>query len=231
MATVLHAADPPSDIARRVAARETASEAERANYTYRQTLIVEEFTSRGTKAGEYKELREVIFSPKGEREERLVEPPFNTLKRLRMTEEDFRDVREVQPLLLTSERLFLYEVRVKGEELMDGIDCWVLQVRPRQILAGQRLFEGLFWVDKLDDSIVRTEGRAVPQMRSTHAGKENLFPYFTTVREKFGQFRFPVHTHSDDTLDFSSGPLRTRITIRYRDYKRFTAESSIVPEQ
>jgi hypothetical protein len=224
------AGEPPSDIARRVAERETASEAERANYLYRQSLTVEEFLARGTRTGEYREVREIIFSPSGERSERLAEPPVNTLKRLRLTEEDFRDVREIQPLLLTTDRLFLYQVTPKGEETIDGVACWVLQVRPRQILSGQRLFEGMFWIDQRDFSILRSEGRAVPQIRSTRPGKENLFPYFTTIREKVGEFRFPVHTHADDTLDFSSGPLRIRMTIRYMDYKRFGAESKIVEE-
>jgi hypothetical protein len=226
----MQAGDPPPDIARRVAQRETASEAERAQYLYRQSLTVEEFSARGTRTGEYREIREIIFSPSGERSERLVEPPLNTLKRLRLTEEDFRDVREIQPLLLTTDRLFLYQVTPKGEETIDGVACWVLQVRPRQILSGQRLFEGMFWIDQRDFSILRSEGRAVPQIRSTRPGKENLFPYFTTIREQVGEFRFPVHTHADDTLDFSSGPLRIRMTIRYMDYKRFGAESKIVEE-
>jgi hypothetical protein len=224
------AAEPPANLARRVAQRETESEAERANYMYRQTLTVQEFGDRGRPGGEYREVREVIFSPAGERTERLVGRPVESLKRLRLTEEDFADIREIQPLLLTRDRLFLYETQVKGEEVVDGIACWVLQVRPRQLLYGQRLFEGLFWIDQRDFSIVRSEGRAVPQVRSTKPGKENLFPYFTTTRQKIGTFWFPVNTHADDTLDFSTGPLRMKLTIRYLDYKRFGAESTITPD-
>ena len=112
---------------------------------------------------------------------------------------------------------------------MDGVDCWVLQVRPRQVFYGQRLFEGLFWVDKRDYSIVRSEGHPVPQIRSKVSGKENLFPSFTTIREKIGDYWFPVYTHADDTLDFSTGPIHVKMAIRYRDYKRFRAESKIIP--
>jgi hypothetical protein len=175
-------------------------------------------------------VREVIFDPSGERTERLSGRRTETLKRLRLTEEDFRDVREIQPLLLTRERLFLYETQVKGEETIDGVACWVMQVRPRQILYGQRLFEGLFWIDQQDYSIVRSEGRAVPQVRSTKPGKENLFPFFTTFRQKIGGFWFPVLTQGDDTLDFSTGPLRMKLTIRYLDYRRFRAESTITAD-
>jgi hypothetical protein len=223
-----YAAEPPLDIAKRVAERETASEAERGNYTYRQTVLFEEFKRNGRKGGNYRETREVIFSPTGERTERPVERPTNTLQLLRLTDEDFSDIRDIQPLLLTKDRLFLYRVRPKGEETVDGVDCWVLDVQPRQILDGQRLFEGLFWVDKRDYSIVRSQGKAVPQLLSSKPGNDNLFPGFTTVREKIGEFWFPVHTHADDVLPFTAGPLRVRLTIRYLNYQKFGAESKVV---
>jgi hypothetical protein len=56
---------------------------------------------------------------------------------------------------------------------MDEVNCWVMQVRPRQILQGQRFFDGLIWVDKKQYNIVRVEGQAVPQIRTTKT--ENLF--------------------------------------------------------
>src|ERR1700712_3132692 len=69
------AADPPPDLARKVASREAENEAARNHYTYRQTLIVEEMDSHGGRAGEYREVREVIFSPDGERTDRMVGKP------------------------------------------------------------------------------------------------------------------------------------------------------------
>lgn len=223
------AIEPPPDLAKRVAIREAETEAERANYTYRQIMVEEELDDHGGRKGEYREVRDIIFSPEGQRTEQLVGKPSNSLKRLKLTEEDFRDLRDVQPYLFTPDQLFMYEVKFRGDETVDGVDCWLLQVRPRQLLQGQRLFDGQFWIDKRDFSIVRSEGQAVPQIRSTKAEKENLFPHFTTVREKFGNYWFPVHTHADDTLYFMSGAQRIRLTVRYSQYKRFGAESKIVP--
>jgi hypothetical protein len=221
--------DPPADLARKVAAREAENEEARNHYTYRQTVVLEEVDSRGGRAGEYREVREVIFSPTGERTERMVGKPSLNLKRLKLTDEDFRDLREVQPFLFTPDRLWAYETKFRGEENIEGIDCWVLQVRPRQILQGQRLFDGNFWVDKKDYSIVRTEGQAVPQIHSTNPSKENLFPHFTTVRENVGGHWFPIHTHADDTLYFQGGAQRERLTVRYSNYQKFQAESKIIP--
>ena len=114
----------------------------------------------------------------------MIQKPTSTLKLIQMTEEDFRDMRDIQPLLFTKERLSFYETKPKGEEKVDGVDCWVLQVRPKQILEGMRMFDGIFWVDQPAEefSVIRSEGRAVPQIRSSRPGKENLFAYFTTVR-------------------------------------------------
>jgi hypothetical protein len=220
----LHA--QPADLIRRVAQRETENEAARNNYTYRQTITVEDLDQHGARLGQYREVRDIVFSPKLERSEQVIEKPRNTLKRLQMTEEDFRDIRDIQPLLITTQNLFMYEAKYKGDETMDGVDCWVVQVRPRQILQGQRLFDGMIWTAKSDYSIVRLEGQAVPQIRTTK--QENLFPHFTTLREKFdGNYWFPVETYADDTLYFRSGPQRIRMVIRYANYRKFVADTSI----
>jgi hypothetical protein len=230
LAPCARAADPPPGLAKKVAERETENEAARNNYAYRQTVVVEEIDDHGGRTGEYREVREVIFSPKGQRTEREVGKPLVSLRRLKMTEEDFRDLRDVQPFLFTSDQFWVYETKYRGEGTIDGIDCYVLQVRPRQILQGQRLFEGLFWIDKSDFSIVRSEGQAVPQIRT--AKTENLFPHFTTIRQKIhGQYWFPVKTYADDTLYFRTGPQRIRMTIRYADYRKFSSESKITFEK
>jgi hypothetical protein len=218
--------DPPADLVKRVAQRETETAEAQANYTYRQSLNIDEFDNRGVIVGGYWEQRDIIFSPKQERTEQMLDRPFNNLHRIGLTEEDFRDIREVQPFLLTKDQVFLYETRFRGEESMDGVDCFVIHIQPRQILQGQRLFEGMLWVDKKDFSIIRSEGQAVPQIRTTKV--ENLFPHFTTLREKVdGNFWFPVTTYGDDTLYFRDGPQRIRIVIRYSQYKKFGAESKI----
>lgn len=223
--TLLTAGEPPPDLARRVAFKETESQEARSNYAYRQVVKVEEIDEKGMKRGEYQETRDVIFSPDGERTEQVIGKPRKKLDRLVLSEEDFRDMREVQPFLFTKDQLWLYETRYKGEETIGGIRCYVLEVKPRQLLQGQRLFEGLFWVDQADFSIVQSEGRAVPQI--IKADSENLFPRFTTIRKKIGDYWFPEFTLADDTLPFSSGPIRMRMEISYSDYKRFGTESEI----
>jgi len=219
---------PPDGLAQLVARRETETEAGRNEYTYRQTVAVDELDSRGLVRGSYREVRDIIFSPAHERTEQFIGAPENRLKSLILTEEDFRDIRDIQPLVLTEELLWNYDTKPRGDETMDDMDCWVLQVRPRQILQDQRFFDGLIWVDKKEYNIVRMEGRAVPEIRS--AKSENLFPRFTTVRRPIdGKHWFPAYTYADDTLQFRTGPQRERLRISYSDYKRFGVDSSFTP--
>lgn len=223
------AQEPPDNLAKLVARRETETEAERNEYMYRQTVALEELDDHGAMRGRYREVRDIIFSPKKERSEEMVGKPDNGLKLLILTPEDFADIRDIQPLVLTEDRLWNYETKFRGDETMDDVDCWVLQVRPRQILSGQRFFEGNVWVDKKEYNIVRMEGQAVPQVRTTKS--ENLFPRFTTIRKPVdGKHWFPIYTYADDTLHFRNGPVRERLRISYTNYRRFGAESTFTPK-
>ncbi|HEY1340093.1 MAG TPA: hypothetical protein VGF59_21420 [Bryobacteraceae bacterium] len=228
-APAARADDPPPNLAKLVAHRESETEAERNEYMYRQTVTLEELDDHGGARGLYREVRDIIFSPKHERSEEMVGSPQNTLQRLILTPEDFHDIRDIQPLVLTEDLLWNYETKFRGEENMDDVDCWVLQVRPRQILSGQRFFDGMIWVDKKAYNIIRLEGQAVPQIRSTK--NENLFPRFTTIRKPVdGKHWFPIYTYADDMLQFRTGPQRERLRIAYSNYKRFSAESTFTPK-
>jgi hypothetical protein len=221
--------EPPPDLAKRVAHRESQTADERRQYAYTQSVRVQEISGRGTQNGEYKEVREVIFSPSGERTERFVGEPVSHLKNLVLTPEDFADIRSIQPFVLTEDQLGLYQVDYKGEEPVAGEDCWAIQIRPRQILSGQRLFDGMLWVREADFSVIRSEGKAVPQIVTSK--QENLFPRFVTDRKPMNGFWFPAVTTADDTLYFRGGPIREKLTIRYDDYKKFGSDTTVTFEK
>ncbi len=197
-----------------VAHRESETEAERNQYTYRQTVRIVEVTERGAQTGEYREVRDVIFSPAKERSEEIIGAPFKNLKNLILTDEDFRDIRDIQPFVLVEDFLPIYETKFRGEEKMDGVDCWVLQVAPRQILAGQRLFDGMLWVSKADYSVIRSEGQAVPQIRTTKS--ENLFPKVQVPGfDKRGRYAVFPHGPSANPDD---DPIRELQEVRGGNY-------------
>src|ERR1035437_7050463 len=214
------AQDPPPNLPKLVAHRETETETERNEYTYREGVTIDELDDHGAARGQYRETRDVIFSPRHDRTEQVLGNPSNALKNLKLTDQDFEDIRNIQPLVLTEERLWNYETKFRGDETVDEVDCWVLGVRPRQILQGQRFFDGTLWVDKKEYNILRMEGRGVPQTRPTRT--ETLFPRFPPIHKPLdGKHWFPVYTYADDTLQFRTGPQRIRLRIAYSDYKRF----------
>jgi hypothetical protein len=218
-------AEPPPNLAKRVAQRETQTAEERSHYAYTQSIQLRELDGRGVQAGEYRETREVVFLPSGERVERFAGEPVSRLKNLVLTPEDFSDIRDIQPFGMTSDQLWTYDEDFKGEEPVDSVDCWVLRIRPKHILSGQRLFDGMLWVRQDDFSVIRSEGQAVPQIVTTKS--ENLFPRFVTVRKLVNGFWFPSVTSADDTLYFRNGPIREKLTIRYNDYRKFGSQSII----
>ncbi|MBV9157371.1 MAG: hypothetical protein JO097_13995 [Acidobacteriaceae bacterium] len=225
-ALAVEAADPPPGLLKKIAAREAESARARQNYTYRQSVTIQEFNDHGLVTGQYREVRDVTFSPNRIRYEQVLEQPQNTLTRIKLTPEDFADIRNIDPFLLTTEKVPLYEGQYKGEETIDGEKCFVEYIRPRQILSTQRFFEGTLWVRESDLTVVRSEGQAVPQIETLR--EQNLFPHFTTLRRQVdGKWFFPTETYADDTLFFRDWPQRIRIIVRYMDYKRFGAESTI----
>src|SRR5260370_35403170 len=96
----------------------------------------------------------------------------------------------------------------------------------------QRYFQGRVWVDDKDYEIVKSDGKAVPDIKKK--GQENVFPRFETFRENVeGNYWFPTYTRSNDILHFSSVDIPIRMTVRYENYKRFagTAKKETQPKK
>ena len=223
------AADPPPGLLRKIAARETDNSRALENYTYRQSVTIQEFNTQGIVTGEYHEVRDVTFSPNHQRYEKVQGLARNTLTRIRLTPVDFNDIRNIQPFLLTNDAVSLYEGQFKGEENINGTPCFIEYVRPKQILSGQRFFEGMLWVRETDFSVMQSEGQAVPQIETLRL--QNLTPHFKTTRKIVDdKWFFPTETYADDTLYFRDWPQRIRIEIRYMNYQRFGAESTVTFE-
>ncbi len=220
---------PPDvqEIIRRFAAREKEFKVARDNYTYRQIVKVEELSSDGDVNGTYQMQEDVIFTPSGQRIEKVVFAPMSTLRHVSLSPEDEKDLRAIQPFVLTSDDLYKYNVQYQGRQKVDELTTFVFNVSPKTIEKGQRYFEGQIWVDDRDLQIVKTYGKAVPDIRGKK-GQENLFPRLETYREQIdGKYWFPTWTGADDTLNFSSGAQRIRMIVRYENYKQFKSNVKI----
>ena len=213
---------PAEEIIRKFSEREREFRTARGNYTYRQDVTVQELNANDRVLGEYRLVSDITFDPTGKRTERIVRAPANTLKGIQLTSQDLQDIREIQPFVLTSDDINKYTLKYAGKEKIDEVDCYVFEVGPKTLEKGQRYFQGQIWVDDQDLQIVKTYGKAVPDIKEK--GQENLFPRFETYREQIDQYWFPTYTKAVDTLQFSSGAKRIRQIIKYENYKKFEAD-------
>jgi hypothetical protein len=216
---------PVEEIIQRFAAKETQFARARENYTYRQTVRVQEVDDDGTPRGKFEMVSDIIFTPQGKRIERVVHAPVPTLRRIQLTPEDEQDLRNVQPFVLTTPDIPKYKITYLGPQKVDELDTYVFAVKPKTMEKGERYFEGQVWVDQEDLQIVKSYGKGVGVRKK---GFDNQFPRFETYRDQIdGKFWFPVYTRADDVLHFESGDVRVRMTVKYENYKQFRALADI----
>lgn len=225
-------AQPPSipvdQIIQRFAVREAEFKAERDNYTYTQTFVIQTIDDyTGRPDGEYRMTSDILFTPAGKRYEKVIDAPQPSLQRIQLEQQDLDDLEHVQPFVLTTAELSKYNVKYVGRQQLDELNTYVFDVEPKTLEKNQRYFQGRVWVEERDLQIVKTDGKAAYEI--TKKNKNSAFPRFETFRENIeGHYWFPTYTHSEDTLHFKEGgDVRIRMTVRYENYKRFGATIKI----
>lgn len=211
---------PVQQIIQKFAERESEFKKERDNFTYTQNVLVQSLDIDGNPNGEFQMTSDIIFTPDGKRIEHVTFAPPPTLQGFELDEQDKEDLEHVQPFVLTSEDIAKYSVKYVGREQVDELGTYVFEVAPKTIEKNQRYFQGRIWVDDRDLNIVKSDGKAVPDIRKKNS--EHLYPHFETFRENIeGHFWFPTYTRSNDILHFSTGDVGIRMAVRYSNYKRF----------
>lgn len=214
------------DIIQKFAAKEAVFKQARDNYTYTQEVTVQTLDGN-TVDGEFKQVTDITYDDKGNRLENVTFAPQPTLTRVSMSKEDFEDIRNKMPFVMTTQDLPQYDILYLGSQHVDEINTYVFDVAPKHIEKDKRYFQGKIWVDDHDLQIVKTCGKSVPDIRKK--GNENLMPRFVTYREQVdGQYWFPTYTRADDDLHFSTGDVHIREIIKYTNYKRFGSKTKII---
>ncbi|HXZ42386.1 MAG TPA: hypothetical protein VEG68_16705 [Terriglobales bacterium] len=218
----------PEQIIQSFAAKEKEFKEAYDQYGYRESAKMQTLDG-DTVDGEFQEVFDVSFDDSGRRVKNVVFAPLPTLTRIGMTREDYDDLENGFPMVLTSDQISQYSVIYAGQQQEDELHCYVFDIAPKQIEKNKRYFQGRIWVDDHDFQIVKTYGQMVPETRAKKGkGQENLFPKFTTWREQVdGKYWFPTYTRADDTLRFATQDVRIREIVKYTDYKRFGSNVKI----
>jgi hypothetical protein len=214
----------PKEIVEKFASKEAEFRDARNNYTYRQSVKLEELDGAGNPTGGKWELVEdIIFTPEGKRMEKVVYAPVQNLKQIILTPQDMQDLRDVQPFVLTTADISDYNIEFLGREKIDEVGTFAFSVKPKKLAPNKRYFEGQIWVDDRDLQIVKTYGKGVGVRKG-----DDQYPKFETYREQIdGKYWFPTYTHAEDTLHFKNQSVRIRETVRYQDYKRYEGKATI----
>jgi hypothetical protein len=212
----------PDEIIRKFAAKELEFQQARNNYTYRQSVKLEEVQG----GGKWEEVSDIIFTPEGKRIEKVVYAPVISLHHISLSPQDVQDLRNVQPFVLTTPEIPDYDIQYLGKEKVDDIGCYSFSIKPKKMVQGKRYFEGQIWVDDRDLQIVKTYGKGVGLLKKS---EDQAFPKFETYREQVdGKYWFPTYTRANDTLHFKSGEnVPIRMVVRYQDYKKYEGRSTI----
>ncbi len=219
---------PVEEAIQKFAAREAAFKEARGNYTYTQTVIVKDYGPAGEEGGEFRETRDITFTPEGKRFENVTNAPGNTLQFLILSPEDMQDIKNIQPFVLTPEELPQYDIKYVTHEPLDELTTYVFDVSPKEVKKGKAYFKGRIWVDDQGFNIVKTYGQAMHGIKVKKNEDGQLFPHFETYRENIaGDFWFPTYTHADDVLHFKAGDVRLVMTVKYSNYKYFGSKIKI----
>jgi len=216
-----------NSIIQKFAAKESEFAEARNNYTYRQSVKLQELDPSGNPGGgTWEQVSDILFSPEGKRMEHVVYAPVPNLQHILLTPEDMQDLVNVNPFVLTTPEIPEFDINYLGKEKVDEINCYNFSIKPKKLVQGKRYFEGQIWVDDRDLQIVKTYGKGVGYIKKSG---DNQFAKFETYRQQVdGKYWFPTYSRADDTLHFKNGESqRIRQVIRWTDYKHYEGRSTI----
>jgi len=222
-----------AEIIERMGKRETEFATARASYTFRQDVRTQTISDdTGRPDGEYHQITDITFDKDGRRMEHVVFAPQNTIERVIMTEEDFKEIEHRLPFILTTPELADYNITYLGKQHVDELDTYVFDVGPKALVKGHHYLQGKVWVDQEDNEIVLVNGISVPQ--DTRKGHEDLQPPYTTYYAQVdGKYWFPVYTLAEGVLHFAaqngalSQDVHIKTVVKYSDYKQFHTSITI----
>jgi hypothetical protein len=215
-----------AEVLQKLGVAEAAAKEARLHYTYKQDVLLQ--TLVGSDAtGEFHEVTNISYDDKGRRQEQVTFAAQPSLRGIQLTQEDMEDIRVFMPLMLTSDDLAQYKLDYGGQQRLDDLDTYEFHIEPKKRdEKGKRYFEGRIWVDAQDFQIVKVCGKSGPEKVQVKKREHpQLQPTFVTYRQQVdGRNWLPAYTRADDMLQFKTGPVHLRETIKYTDYKHASGQ-------
>jgi hypothetical protein len=211
---------PEAEIIKRFSQKEDEYLLTRTHFAYRKTIRIQEFGQDGQPAGEFVLVTEPSRDADGKLYEKVVERPRSTLQHFYLRSEDLEGLQRIPAFPLTTTQLAKYDLKYVGKELVDEVDCYLFQVKPKSVERQKAYFDGVVWVDAKYLEVVKTYGKWVTDLGPVRSIPDLPFSLFETYRENVeGKYWFPDYSRSDDTLDLKGLQIPVRIVIKWTDFK------------
>lgn len=210
---------PLEEIVRHFAEKEDAYSHAHGLYRYRLSVKIQELDEDNQVVGEFEQVGDVGFDASGRRRMALVGNPRTDLSKFGVTRVDLDDLDFIPLFILSPAQIPDYTITYVTRERVGEVATYVFKLAPNRVVRpGERLFEGVVWVDAEKLDIVRTLGRSLPVR--TGGAFRDYFQRVEVFREPVDEFLFPTYVRADDVLSARDRPLKLRLIVRFSDHQR-----------
>jgi hypothetical protein len=202
----------------------------RVKYGYKKTIRLTEYGPDGSPMGEFSVTSMPVVAGDGKMYERVTADAPSTLRTIKLSPEDVNALSKIPGYPLAQSQIEKYTITYVARELVDEVDCYLYQVKPKFLERVNALFEGVIWVDVKYLEIVKSYGKFVTDLGDYHS-PELPFSNFETYRENVeGKYWFPNYARSDDRLHYESGDVPIRVVVKWTEFKPLAVAASGTPK-
>jgi hypothetical protein len=219
---------PVEEIIRRFSQKEEQYLSARTQYGFRKSVRIQEFGADGGVAGEFLRVTEYIKGADGRMAAKAIEKPQSTLQGIYLAPEDLDALDRIPAFPLTASQLPKYDLKYLGRELLDEIDCYIFQAKPKTVERAKAFFDGVVWVDAQYLEVVKTYGKWVTDQGDARGIAQLPFSLFETYRENVdGKYWFPNYLRSDDTLHLKDADIPVRLVVKWSEFRPGAGVASV----
>lgn len=213
------AAENPSEILAAAANKGRQVMEALRNFTYYAELSVETVSAADVITGRYYRFSRIYYDADGLRRETLFEEKSSLPEDAHIGANAAHNLMRVYQFFITPEALSQYEFNYVGRELVDEINTYVFDVKPKVKLpdpdkSPERYLKGRVWIDDQDLQVVKVAGQALPEQ------SDHRTPRFETYFQNYDGYWFPAYTYADDTIWVGRRRSRVIIKVKFTGYKK-----------
>ena len=161
----------------------------RGRFGYKKTIKLTEYGADGNPMGEFSVTTTPTVASDGKVYERVQADGVSTLRTLKLSPEDVNAISRIPGYPLAASQVEKYKITFAGRELVDEVDCYMFQVKPKYLERANALFEGIVWVDAKYLEIVKSYGKFVTDLGDFHS-PELPFSNFESRYDELRDTRF-----------------------------------------